>query len=1217
MLLHTHRYHQKRLWTNFSSVILTVVALFFAQHAFSTDYYARANGSWNNENTWSLDQRSGKIAGSCPSSSDNIFITGYMVFVTEKNASAASINISNKLNDDARLIVENGKTLTVSGEVIVTSYNTNKTTDIWIQGHHSTLRIMGNLSINREKSNVQTASNQVLLGGTSTLFVKGDVIVTMQNSAPGFSGEIIVLNNESQFLCGSNLVLRMAKINNFSVAVNEDATLKVQGNIQTDIRGGNNFDFRITGNAKVNVNGDFTLTQIGGEKVTISAENNVSGNNQFYIGGNFTILHETGDHLAIQALTNGGIFVKGNFKIDWTGSTTTLSELRLSTNGNGAITVNGSMNINMTDPNNGKLMVDLDDQSKITIGLDDGNLTQITNLNLIKGSVFDFKIDQEATFTSYGDLSLNHNGDNDMFVQLNHESFSILSEAKLVVKGDLLLNKTNGSQSFLDVAQNGKILVHGNAKLLYTDHNNLMQIDVLHLSQTGTFEVLGDFSSTLNDKLTSSLVLNLKDSSHFKIGDSLDNVDRTASFNVTRGFQLILNIDNDATLEVNGDFINNFDGTGPLDIMVSFKENGLTHDAKINIRGNWSISKTNGDRFYFIVDNDANIHINKDFTIQSNGHDLGDLTNESIILKGNAVLDINGSFNYTLNEPVQHNDLILNLEDHAALTVGEDNNKFSTAININLNGGNNFDFDINGNAKVNVFGDFNISQNTGNQLNIDLNKKLDLEFTQAKLQIANNLNINKSNSSQFKFHAQKNAVIEVKNDFIFESKDHKTNAILNEQLQLSDNAMMTVGGNFSLQMDDPLQENILLVNLSNNVILNTGSTLEDSTVITTVDGLNMEINIDDNAVWNTSGDFSYNYLAGVKSSNIGINANSGTNAHLIIGGNLALNNIYDDSKLSLVLYQANSLLHVEGNIDMRSAVYSNQVNITLENSSMVELGGNFLRGEEPYRNGSFTANGTSTLSLIGSKPQFLAQSRGDGTDEFIYQNLIINNTSNSIPQITTEGDVNVRKSITFLHGIISTNNDAKLVLMETGTVNSASNVSYVDGIFGKVGNTAFTFPIGNGGFYAPLTISGSKTKPSQFDAQYIYSSVHAAGFDTANSSSEIVNISNSEYWILNRPYGNANVSVSLNWHFSRSNIMKTNSLCDIKIARWDGFTWQSEGNGGASGDITSGTITTGNKNNCESLSKVTSWVCDAPITIATTPKNEELYGLLKDSSIEK
>ncbi len=1188
--------------------MLTTVALIFAQHAFSKDYYARANGNWNDKNTWSFS-RSGKIANTCPSSSDNIFISGYIVSVTEKNASAAAIIINNKLNDDARLIIENGKKLTVSGDVFVTSLNRNKTTDIWVKGTHSILIITGDLTIERTKENVQTASNQILVDGTSLLQVKGVVAITMQNSASGFPGEIIVLNNKAQFRCDSDLLLRMAKINDFIVTLNQDASLKVKGNLKTDIRAGRNFDFRIKDNATVNVTGDFLLTQIGGEQVTISAENTTYGVKQFYVNGNFTILHETGDHLTIQALQNGEIFVKGNFQVDWTGSTNCWTELKLATTGQGTIAVNGSMNLNMTDPNDGKLVVDLNDQSNISVGFDDGKLLQSANFNLTLGSVFDFRMNQDATFTSYGDLVMNQNGKQEMFVMLNQEITAEKNGAILEVKGDLRINKTNGSQSYIEVGQSGIVKVHGNTDLLYTNHTGLMQIDILHLEQEGTFEVLGNFSSTLNDRLTTSLVLNLKDNSHFKVGNAKDNVEQTASFNVTEGFQLILNIGNDASLEVNGDFNNTFNGSGPFEIRVNLKQDGITHDGQIAINGNWNISKTNGDRLYFTAQENAKIHIKKDFTILSDGHDLGDFTHESIILKGNAALAIDGSFNYTLNEPVQHNNLVVYLEDHATMSVGKNNNEFAESMNLNLNGGNNLDMDINGNSKMNIYGDFNITQNTGNQLEIDLNKKIDVEFTQAQLEVGRNFNIKKSKSSQFSLHAQKNAIVVINNDFTFDSKRHKAEAKENEQLLLTGNAIMTVGGNFSFQMDDPLQENILKVNLRNNVILNTGSSAQDSTVLTTLDGLSMEVKLEDNAVWHTSGDFSFNYLAGAKASNISLNAVSGLSAQFIIGGNLALNNIQDESQLSLVLHQNNSLLHVDGNIDMRSAIYSNQVNITLENSALVELGGNFLRGEEPYRHGSFTANGTSTLSLIGSKPQYLAQTRGDGSDAFIFQNLVINNTSSSFPQIITEGDVYVKNSIVFVQGIIATNADAKLVLMENGTVNSASNSSYVDGIFSKIGNTAFTFPIGDGGFYAPLTISESKEKSSQFDAQYIYSSVHNAGFDTAFSSEKISNVSNSEYWVLNRPYGNANVSVSLNWNFLRSENIENNMLCDIIIARWDGSTWQNEGNGSTSGDISSGSVTTGSKDNCDSITKVTSWVSDAPITIATKPKNEIFYGL--------
>ena len=69
------------------------------------------------------------------------------------------------------------------------------------------------------------------------------------------------------------------------------------------------------------------------------------------------------------------------------------------------------------------------------------------------------------------------------------------------------------------------------------------------------------------------------------------------------------------------------------------------------------------------------------------------------------------------------------------------------------------------------------------------------------------------------------------------------------------------------------------------------------------------------------------------------------------------------------------------------------------------------------------------------------------------------------------------------------------------------------------------------------------------------------------------NLSDCEYWIINRDAGIQARAVTLSWNASSCAIT---ALSDLKVARYDGVsTWQDEGNGGTTGTTTAGTISSG------------------------------------------
>ena len=192
----------------------------------------------------------------------------------------------------------------------------------------------------------------------------------------------------------------------------------------------------------------------------------------------------------------------------------------------------------------------------------------------------------------------------------------------------------------------------------------------------------------------------------------------------------------------------------------------------------------------------------------------------------------------------------------------------------------------------------------------------------------------------------------------------------------------------------------------------------------------------------------------------------------------------------------------------------------------------------------------------------------DNTNPPKVKNLRLNTTST----IEIYSTLMVLDSIDFDNGYIFNNvSYSRFVVFGDGiTILSApSNNSHIYGPVTKVGNDAFTFPIGNGSIYAPISISAPNNVNDQFTAEY-YPSVYS--WTNVNSSLDLVSIK--EYWILNRTTGFSNVQVKLSYNTTRSGGIKNAS--DLRVARYAGSNWESTGNSSITGSNNIGTVESNN-----------------------------------------
>lgn len=167
--------------------------------------------------------------------------------------------------------------------------------------------------------------------------------------------------------------------------------------------------------------------------------------------------------------------------------------------------------------------------------------------------------------------------------------------------------------------------------------------------------------------------------------------------------------------------------------------------------------------------------------------------------------------------------------------------------------------------------------------------------------------------------------------------------------------------------------------------------------------------------------------------------------------------------------------------------------------------------------------------------------------------------------ITLADNITVNGTLTLTKGRLITASGINLELGAGATISGGSNASFVDGKVKR--NTAatsgFSFPVGKGATYRPLTVSPVDASASSYTAEYF-----AAPYSTLTFLPPLSGVSNTEYWDLAKNSG-ANATVSLN--LNGTAVAGAVASDQIAVAHFETGNWVSV-NGTA---ITPGNSTTG------------------------------------------
>lgn len=190
--------------------------------------------------------------------------------------------------------------------------------------------------------------------------------------------------------------------------------------------------------------------------------------------------------------------------------------------------------------------------------------------------------------------------------------------------------------------------------------------------------------------------------------------------------------------------------------------------------------------------------------------------------------------------------------------------------------------------------------------------------------------------------------------------------------------------------------------------------------------------------------------------------------------------------------------------------------------------------------GSRTYSTTATYRYLGPG----AQATGNELPA-----AVSNLTVNTAGGLTLSQALSVTGTLTLSNGVLNATETNLLTLADNATVSGGSAASYVAGVMDKTGNDAFTFPVGGGGFYAPVGISAPGADTDVFRVEYVRS-----GAENENSlEMGVVLVSSLEYWNITRRVGMSDVFLSLSW----SNGSGVEEPGDLLLCHFNGMVWES------------------------------------------------------------
>jgi hypothetical protein len=204
-----------------------------------------------------------------------------------------------------------------------------------------------------------------------------------------------------------------------------------------------------------------------------------------------------------------------------------------------------------------------------------------------------------------------------------------------------------------------------------------------------------------------------------------------------------------------------------------------------------------------------------------------------------------------------------------------------------------------------------------------------------------------------------------------------------------------------------------------------------------------------------------------------------------------------------------------------------------------EFHGSLTYNASPADDVTFGKEGGGLSVFKGGISQVIASNITNG---FKLNKLTIDKTANHVTLNTpvslvsvTKGPQTFQPQLSLINGNLITSNTttpAQLITFPDNSVvvlNPNPVLSFIEGPARKIGATAFTFPIGKGTAYRPISISAPTPIPSPIESFAIVAEYfNVIPPSAASLNTDVPTLNNCEYWNLSRTQGTSNVAASVN-----------------------------------------------------------------------------------------
>lgn len=369
------------------------------------------------------------------------------------------------------------------------------------------------------------------------------------------------------------------------------------------------------------------------------------------------------------------------------------------------------------------------------------------------------------------------------------------------------------------------------------------------------------------------------------------------------------------------------------------------------------------------------------------------------------------------------------------------------------------------------------------------------------------------------------------------------------EILMTDSASLEVIGKTILQIKDGNDLEFSLQNKSNFVLRDSLKLLLDkgNSLLMSVDHESKLDLIGNAYLLNNKGTLTTKLQAGISGGEIAIS------------GNIELDSKNDKAQVMLESSGFNSQIDVGGDIEMRAIADSSSI-ISISNNAKLYLGGSINR---PTNFGALEMLTGAKMIYNGDNAQSIASSKlsNAGMDSLYYSDISFKNTSSN--PIALEGDVLVKETLTLSGSVIRTSDLALLIIDDQAEVIGGDETAFVHGPMKKKGRTngqPFTFPLGDDGVFAPLTITASNSVNSEYIARF-YSDPPPFG---GNLTDTLKEISNDRYWEFTATDNSTEVVITLHW--SDLYDLVGNEIQEIVVTKLgDSDIWLDYGNAGMTG----------------------------------------------------